>query len=294
MCLIIEIPATSANLGPGFDTLGLAIDIKNRVKIIPSSIYSISISGEGEKDNRLKINNSFVNIFYEQYKNITGYRDNFRFEFQNNIPLSRGLGSSSAVIIGAITSAYEMANIKISKDKILQKALFYEHHADNISPATYGGFTVSLIKNSRVYVQKKPMPNYLKAVMVIPNKSMSTNHSRTLLPKYYKARDTIFNLSRSTALAVAFFREDWELLKIASEDKMHQNLRMKSLEELFLVQKISLKNGALMSTLSGSGSSFFNLVYSDDAKYLKKVLSDKFPSFRIEIVDFDNNGVVIS
>ncbi len=291
--MIIEVPATSANLGPGFDTLGVALNLKNIATITKAQISSISVKGEGENDIRLKTNNSFVNIFYDHYQNITGYKDNFRFEFINNVPIARGLGSSSAVIIGAITSAYEMAGVKISKDMILKKALFYENHPDNIAPATYGCFTSSVVKNSKVYTQKKEMPSYLKAVMVIPNVSMSTNHSRTLLPKRYKAKDTIFNISRSTNLAVAFFCEDWELLKIVSEDKVHQELRMGGLKELFEVQQLALRNGALMSTLSGSGSSFFNLVYSDKALSLKNKLIDKFPKFRVEIFDFDNNGVVI-
>ena len=291
--MIIEIPATSANLGPGFDTLGVALDFKNVASISKASISSISIRGEGENDIRLKTNNIFVNIFYDHYKNVTGYKDNFRFEFINNIPIARGLGSSSAVIVGAITSAYEMAGVKISKDMVLKKALFYENHPDNIAPATYGCFTSSLVKNSRVYTQKKEMPSYLKAVMVIPHIAMSTNQSRTLLPQRYKAKDTIFNISRSTNLALAFFCEDWELLKIASEDKVHQDLRMAGLKELFEVQQLALRHGALMSTLSGSGSSFFNLVYSDKAESLKGQLIDKFPKFRVEIFDFDNNGVVI-
>ena len=284
------VPATSANLGPGFDTLGLAIDLKNRVVIKRAKFFSISIKGEGENNYRLKTNNKFISIFYEIYKEITNSRDNFRFEFYNNIPLARGMGSSSAIIVSAIGAAYAMAKIVVPKEKILNKALIFENHPDNISPAVYGGFTVSIVDNGKVFVKRKEIPSYLKAVMVIPDRAMSTSLSRKALPKYYKMQDIVFNISHSSFLTAAFLSEDWEMLKRASKDRIHQKYRMENMRELFEVQKIALKNGALMSTLSGSGSSFFNLVYEEDAKRVRDSLKNSFPNFRVEIFDLDNVG----
>ncbi len=291
--MVFTVPATSANLGPGFDTLGLAIDLKNRVVIKRSKFLSISLKGEGENNYRLKTNNRFVSIFYEIYRSITDRRDNFRFEFYNKIPLSRGMGSSSAMIVSAIGSAYAMAGLRVSKERILNKALIYENHPDNISPAVYGGFTVSVVENERVFVKRKKLPSYLKAVMVIPNRPMSTNQSRKALPKHYKMQDIVFNISHSSFLTAAFFSEDWESLKLASKDRLHQKYRMNNMKELFRVQKIALESGALMSTLSGSGSSFFNLAYKDDAKSVYNNLKKAFPSFRVEIFDLDNAGFEI-
>lgn len=291
--MTIKVPATSANMGPGFDTLGIGINLTNKVNIKRSKYFSISIKGEGEDKPKLKKNNAFINIFYELYKKMTGEKDKFRFEFDNAIPLSRGLGSSSAVIIAAMAAAYEAANAKISKDKLLNKALFYESHPDNVAPAVFGGFTVSVVENKKVYMQKKVMPDYLKAVMVIPGRSMSTVYSRGRLPKSYSVNKTVFNVSRSSLLSAAIFNEKWDFLKVASRDMIHQDQRMKSMPELFSVQKKALENGALMSTLSGSGSSFFNMAHIDDAKKLKEVLSLKFPSFRVEIFDFNNDGLEI-
>ncbi len=292
--MVIKVPATSANLGPGFDSLGLAIDLNNIITIKRSKFTTISIKGEGSNRPGIKTNNQFVNIFYNFYTKLIGKRDNFRFEFYNQIPFSRGLGSSSAVIVSAIASAYHMADIEMSKSSILDKALFYEPHPDNIAPATHGGFTASfIIKNERVFTQKKELPSYLKAVMVIPNKPMSTNRSRAKIPKSVSMQKAIFNLSHAATLTAAFFNEDWSMLRLASEDKFHQNIRMNSLRELYKVQKIALLNGALMSTLSGSGSSFFNMVYEEDASFLQKKLKESFPQFKVEIYDFNNNGYVI-
>ena len=288
--MIIKAPATSANLGPGFDTLGLALDLNNQVKITKSKFISISIKGEGANRAKVKTNNQFVSIFYNFYTKLMGKRDNFRFEFVNNIPFSRGLGSSSAVIVSAIASAYYMSNIELSKHSILNKALFYEPHPDNIAPAVYGGFVSSLIYDNKVISQKKEIPDYLRAVIVIPNKAMSTNHSRTQLPRNISLKKAVYNISHATVLSSAFFNEDWKSLRYASKDMIHENIRMNNLKELFKVREIALENGALMSTLSGSGSSFFNLTYEEDARHLQKVLLKNFPKFRVEIYKFNNIG----
>jgi len=291
--LKIKIPATSANLGPGFDCLGLAIALYNEVCIKPSSYQSISVKGEGEENAKLKKNNIFVSIFYDIYQELVGKKDPFRFEFSNNIPFSRGLGSSSAVIVGAIASAYEMAGVKASRETILNKALLYETHPDNIAPAVFGGFTSSIVENGKVRTLKKELSEKLTVVMVIPDRPMSTAHSRTLLPKSYPMKNVVYNVSRSSQLVAAFFSENWEFLRMASKDCMHEHRRMKQMRELFEVREIALKSGALMSTLSGSGSSFFNLVKSDDAQKIATALKNAFGMFRVEIFELDNNGFEI-
>ena len=292
--MIIKVPATSANLGPGFDSLGLALELNNIISIKPADFISISIKGEGANKPGIKTNNQFVNIFYNFYVKLVGKRDNFRFEFNNFIPFSRGLGSSSAVIVAAIASAYEMAEVKLTRESILDKALFYEAHPDNIAPAVHGGFTASMaIKNEHVYAQKTEIPSYLKAIMVIPNKSMSTAKSRAKMARSISLQKAVFNLTHTAVLTAAFFNKDWSVLRLASEDKMHQNLRMNNMRELYHVQRTALLNGALMSTLSGSGSSFFNLAYQDDAPLIQEKLKTEFPRFRIEVYDFNNTGYLI-
>jgi homoserine kinase len=291
--MIVTVPATSANLGPGFDTLGLALNIKNRVIIKPAKFKSVSLKGEGANNPKLKDNNMFVNTFNDFYYNLNHKKQNFRFEFINEIPLSRGLGSSSAVFISAITSAFAINDIHIDKQKILNLALSYESHPDNITPAVMGGFTVATVKDFEVNFIKKDLPDTLKAVVVIPNRPISTNLSRKTLPLKYSKEDTIFNISHASLLSAAILSENWDMLKLASNDRMHQYYRMKQMPELFSVQKIAKGNGALMSTLSGSGSTFFNLVYDKDAEKLVSSLKENFPHFKVFSCDFNNNGVEV-
>lgn len=289
----ILIPATSANLGPGFDCLGLSLQLFNEVQIEKSSVLSISITGEGSDIIFFKKNNIFINIFYEIYEKLSGKKENFRFIFQNNIPLSRGLGSSSAVIVGAIASAYCMSGFKVEKERILDEALKYETHPDNIAPASLGGFVCSLVENNKVYSIKKEIDKDLAAIIVIPNLAMNTEQSRQALAKNLSFNDAVFNLSHASFLTACFLEKKYEFLKFASQDKLHQINRMKNLPELFMVQKFALENKALMSTLSGSGSSFFSLAYKDDAKDLFLKMQKQFKDFCVRYLEFDNNGFEI-
>ncbi|MCW8838947.1 MAG: homoserine kinase [Thiovulaceae bacterium] len=289
----ISVPATSANLGPGFDSLGLAVDLRNKVEFHPSKFFSVSIKGEGENNPRLKGNNLFIGIFNEHYTRLTKKKQSFKFTFYNQIPMSRGLGSSSAVIVSAIASAHEAAGIRVSKRRILNHALVYENHPDNITPAVMGGFNAATVEKNKVFSQKKHLPEYIKAVVIIPNKQMNTSRSRTVLPKSYSKDNAVYNLSHTALSVASFFNEDWEMLRLASHDRFHQKARMKMLPELFAVQKVAYESGALMSTLSGSGSTFFNMVYDEDAAMISNKLKQKFPEFSVKTLDFDNNGLII-
>ncbi len=291
--MIISVPATSANLGPGFDTLGLAIDLRNEIVIKPSRFLSLSTHGEGSENPRIKKNTLFLNIFNKHYRRLSGKHNTFRFEFTNRIPISRGLGSSSAVIVAAITAAYAAAGAKYNKREILNHALKFEHHPDNITPAVMGGFNVACLEGDRVFSKKRRMPGYLRAVLVVPNRTISTNRSRHVLPKVYPKEEMVYSLSRAAYMTALFMSESWDQLRIASKDKIHQDRRMKMMPDLFEVQKIALSQGALMSTLSGSGSTFFSLAYEDDADAIAQALAHRFPHYRVLIHALDNHGVTV-
>ena len=291
--MVITVPATSANLGPGFDTLGLALNLRNEIEIKPAEYTSIEIYGENAEYLKTLKRNYFVEIFSDIYKNLTGKEDSFSFKFNNKIPLSRGLGSSSAVIVAAITAAYEMAQVPYKKDKIINTALQYEPHPDNITPATLGGFCVAKLRKNKVYFLKKFIPTSLRAVIVIPNKPVSTAKSRNTLKTHYPLKDVVTNISSTAMITAAFFSEKFDILKYVVEDKIHQENRMKIVPELFKIREIALREGALMSTLSGSGSTFFNLAYKDDAYNIYSALKDNFKDFNVKILYFDNVGVKV-
>lgn len=296
--MILSVPATSANLGPGLDVLGLSLDFRNEFHITKARESSVEIYGEGQGVQRFLADNMFVKIFRKTLEHLGVDEREFRFEFFNKIPVSRGMGSSSAVIVGAIAAAYKVANIPIDKQEIVEQALAYEPHPDNIAPATFGGFTISMLgsgaDSGKVFSIKHTMPTYLRAVMVIPNRSISTKYSRQSLPKKYASYDVIYNMSHTSALSAAIMQEKWDLLRLASRDKLHQERRMRQYPVLFSVQKCALENGALMSTLSGSGSSFFNLCLEGDMSRLLQALQDRFQHFRVIPMWLDNDGLIFS
>lgn len=286
----VLVPATSANLGPGFDCLGLGLGLYNEVEIKRQNFHSISIKGENENSAKFLKNNYFVMLFNEIYQKLTGEIHSFKFNFVNNIPFSRGLGSSSAVIVSAIASAYKLAGFEVKKQTILNEALIYENHPDNITPATYGGFTSSVIFKNSVIVNKAEISDEIKAVVVIPDIKMPTQKARKQLPKNLPLQSCVANLSGASFIASCFFSKNYKDLRYGAIDKIHENIRMKNLPELFEIRDIAYANGSLLSTLSGSGSSFLNITYKDDAKSLKDKLLAKFPKFRVEILNFDNDG----
>lgn len=286
-------PATSANLSPGFDSLGLAIKLYNEVTITPSPMQIISIKGENSDKPHLKKNNPYVSTFFETFKSLTKKEQNFKFDFTNNIPFSRGLGSSSAMIVSAIASAYHLAGLKADKKSILDRALVYENHPDNLAPAVYGGFTTSVVHDKKVITKQKSLPSSISAVVVIPDKPISTSKSRTLLPKQYNLEDIVWNISHASFLTSAFMNEDWDLLKIGANDRLHERQRMEQMPILFKVREVSYANKSLLSTLSGSGSTFFNIAYKKDVNTLMNALKNEFSEYQVLSFDFDNNGFFI-
>lgn len=290
--LRIKVPATSANLGPGFDTLGLALQIYNTITIEENSVDTVVFLSKLENDFLLKPEfNNFFKILKSELKELGITDRNFLIKFDNKIPMARGLGSSSAVIVSAVMAAFLIADIKFSKKKILNKALKYEEHPDNITPAIYGGFTVSILSNKKVIFQKKNIEDELDVILAIPNIKTNTKASRITLKKNFSMEDIVFNISRVALVTSSFFNSDWRLLKEATKDKLHQTKRMSNMPILFDIRKESLRSGALMSTLSGSGPTIFNLSFKKSTDYIYRNIQNKFEDINVIKTKIDNKGL---
>lgn len=289
----IFVPATSANLGPGFDALGLCISLFNNASIKKSKKFNFSFSGEGEGFIDRK-KNIIIEAFKKTTLDLIGEKlVDVDIDIENKIPISKGLGSSSASIVLGIALAYKHLGIEIDKAQVLNQALTYEDHPDNIAPAIYGGFCSSIIKDSKVQTIKANIDTKLKALILTPPFSVSTKKSRTKLPKKVPLKDAVFNLSHASFLTAVFFTQQYDLLRDASLDMLHQTNRMHNISVLFDVQKIALLHGALSCTLSGSGPSMLSICYQEDIQNLRSKLQQKFPNFDIRACSFDNHGLII-
>ncbi|MDU7693162.1 MAG: homoserine kinase [Helicobacter sp.] len=272
--MIISTPATSANLGPGFDCLGIALNLRNFFTI---------------KKNKKNENNANDNIFNKIFKEHCDL--DFSLSIEANIPSSRGLGSSASVIIAGLGAAHFLKHNNFDKKAILDLALQYEGHPDNISPCVFGGFCISLINNNSIEVLKTQIPSEIRAILVIPNHKVPTDQSRSALPNTYSLSDATFNIAHASFLSACFITQKWDDLKLAAKDKIHQDYRMQSYPLLYEIQNTALTFGALCSTLSGSGSSMLNIAFKDDAELLTKRLKDAFPACKVINTDFDNEGL---
>lgn len=247
----VSVPATSANLGPGFDCLGLALELYLEVEAKLSEEDAFFYQGEGS------LPNTPDNLMHQGYK--LAFKEcgkpapPIRFFAQNPIPLARGLGSSSAALVAGIVIANEVMNDALGKDGIFQLSAKIEGHPDNVAPAVYGGFTVSAQRADGSYLSETlELPDWT-FLFAVPGFELLTSKARSVLPHGYKAADVIFNTSRTALWSLAVAQNKPELLRLASQDRMHEPYRAPLIPGLLETQKALLDAGAYAAFLSGAG-----------------------------------------
>ncbi len=261
----VRVPASTANLGSGFDTLGMALALYNEIELTEEG-HGVQLFVEGEGKPALEkagpqtlVVRAVQAMLGEFGANLSG----LKVRQINRIPLRRGLGSSAAACVGGIAAAARLAGVELSPDEILTRALPFEGHPDNITPALIGGLTASAIIDGRVAFAKLPVPDRLKAVAVIPNLEMATKRAREVLPKQVPFQDAVFNLTRLALLLAGLATGRLDLLAAGSEDRLHQPYRAGLLPGMEAILEEGRRAGALATFLSGAGSTLLALVSGD-------------------------------
>lgn len=225
----VKVPATSANVGAGFDTMGLALAIYNifDVEEIESGLEFVGF--EEKYCNEDNLIYKAMEIFFEKvlYKK-KGYKISL---IECDIPTTRGLGSSSTCIIAGILAANKISKANFKKDDIINVINEIEGHPDNVVPALLGGFVVSVVEKSKVYYNRIELDENLIFCAAIPNFEFKTEISRSILPKSYSSVDVFYNLSRVALTATAFFSKNYELLLFSCHDKLHEPYRSKHIKD---------------------------------------------------------------
>lgn len=250
----ITIPATSANLGPGFDCLGLALCCYNTIS------YEFMEEGlvvELLPQDQGKIPADKRNLIYRIFNNTLqkmGVRTpGLRIVQTNDIPPMRGMGSSAACVVGGVLMADAYTGGKLSVQEQLELCAQEEGHPDNILPAILGGITVGGLDGKTVrYVRLAPPPA-MRLMVFVPPFTLSTRKARAALPKSVSMGDAVFNLSRAALLTAAFAGGDLSLLSFAMQDRLHQPYRKPLVPGYEEIERIALKHGALSAYLSGAG-----------------------------------------
>lgn len=277
--LKIRVPATSANLSVGFDTLGIALNIYNEFGFEKSSFDNVDAFESKFRTNNLVLK-SYKRFF--EYYNIK-YIPVKILPFRIDIPSSRGLGSSASCIVAGVMAANILSSLNLKKEELLDLCASIEGHPDNVLPALVGGLCAAFMAHEKYYYKKYIPSSRLQFYSLIPPFELKTELSRSVLPKMYNRCDVIANLSRIVNLPSAFIDGDIELLKAIFDDKIHEPYRYKIIEHSLDV-KTYFKDYAV--AISGAGSSL--LVIGD-----KVIELDKIYDFKIVKVIVDNNGVEI-
>lgn len=256
----VQVPASTANLGPGFDCLGMALKLYNTVEMTEtSSGLAIEVTGEGAseipKDTTNVVYNSARQVFKKAGYNPAG----LKIRLINNIPVSRGLGSSAAAIVGGMVAANVISGGKLNLHQLLKLAVEMEGHPDNVTPALIGGITVYVHSEDEVKYLKIEPPAGLKAVVAIPAFPLSTKSARKTLPKQVNLEDAVFNIGRAALLVGALQKGDLDFLGVAMEDRLHQCYRaglVPGMRKVFAAAKLA---GARGIALSGAGPALIAL-----------------------------------
>ncbi|HSA06206.1 MAG TPA: homoserine kinase [Candidatus Gastranaerophilales bacterium] len=310
MKVTVKVPATTANIGPGFDCFGIALSIYNKITleelIYPAEGLEINVfSGENENDSSLlTIPTDRTNIVYKAVELLYNYvgqtPPGLKINIEANIPIAKGLGSSASVIVGGILAANKLLGNPADEAALLSIANEVEGHPDNITPAILGGFNFSSAEEDGSIVYRKiDWPENWKFIVCIPDYELSTQISRSVLPEKVDMKDAIFNLKRSAMFIEALHKENAELMKYALNDKLHQVHRSR-LVTGFDKAKERLDNlpHILGTVISGAGPAVLviyekNNNFEDIKSELSAVWRESGVKVAIKNINIDTKGAVI-
>ncbi len=292
----IDVPATSANLGSGFDSLGIALTMKNRVWMEESDTLEISCTDGIEVP--LDSSNLIFWAASHLYEICGKKLEGLKIIQENNIPMARGLGSSSACIVAGILGANRFMGNPLSQGDLIHLAAKIEGHPDNTSPAISGGLVASAMEGERVYSVSVPVSEKIRFAVMIPPFELKTEKARAALPKQYSREDAVYNLSRSALMTASLFSGKLENLRVAVQDKIHQPYRSGLIEHYDTVFRMSYELGSLGTYVSGAGPTIIAMIDSENAKAfgdscLSHLEDRGVKGWRVEILSADQQGAQI-
>lgn len=298
----IRVPASTSNLGPGFDCFGLALKLYLTVRAtaIPDASEPCRVTTTGAKENQALPRNA-ANMIYRAMA-FAARRENFSLPpvelvVHNEIPLASGLGSSAAAIVAGIKLASLLTRHELSDQLILNYATEFEGHPDNVAASLCGGFVVNCLQNDRTVIAAKfDWPTGIRVVVVSPQSQLPTHVARAALPRTVSRSKAVYNLQRSALFTAAIARQRYEMLWEAMRDQLHQSQRESLVPGLAEALALPRMEGLLGVALSGAGPSILALVDRDEEQIGARIASC-FEAHRIKstirILDVDNDGCLL-
>lgn len=297
MRVVAKIPGTTANLGSGFDAFGLALTIYLHLDVqIQEKGVVIESNGEGAAElphgESHLVYRTIDSVFVKSGRETPG----MRIVMRNEIPLSRGLGSSGAAIIAGLLCGAKLTGIELSGEEVLQLANDFEGHPENAASSYLGGLTINCNSGDKIVTKKVAADERLKAVVLIPDLRISTNKARKVLPTNVSHRDAVFNLQRSALLSHAFLTHDYSALRQAMSDRLHQAFRGRLIPGFDDFIGLAYQNGALGAGISGSGSTIICFTLEDGLAlkntWEKQAITTGLQA-RVSVLGVDNAGAQV-
>jgi len=292
----VKVPATSANLGPGFDTLGMALSYYDEldVEVVSGSGVTVEVTGEGAGEVATDASNLIVRSIAHVFEQVKQPLPGLKLTARNVIPHGRGMGSSGAAVVSGVMAAKGLLAgvVEFTPEQLLQLATDLEGHPDNVAPALFGGLTIAWEDDNGPHHKKLIVHRGVSPLELIPNFKMSTAIARALQPESVPHADAVFNVSRS-ALLVAALTQSPELLMAATEDRLHQDYRSEAMPEAGDVIELMRKYNHA-AVVSGAGPSVLVLA-SDPAERMDAVrlAAQHYPQWRALVLAVDFKGATV-
>ena len=252
-----SVPATSANLGPGYDAIGLALQLYNRFSFEErndGASLSVAVSGTGSEGIPTDESNLVFQAAMRVFEAVDFRPNGLHITIENSLPSTSGLGSSSTAIVGGLLCANALAGSPLDRDELLRMAAVMEGHPDNVMPAICGGLTIGVLDGEELIAEKIDLPP-MEVVIVTPSFAMPTAESRSVVPGTLSIQDAVFNIGRSALLLRVLATGHFEKLRVAMQDRLHQPYRLKLIPGFEEAMAVAYENGADGVALSGAGPS---------------------------------------
>jgi homoserine kinase len=282
-----RVAATTSNLGPGFDTLGIALQLYNHTRLTPNGTQRfriVSPIASANTNGAQSMVEEAADLYFQQTRRAPFGCD---VHLSGDVPIARGLGSSVTVRLGIIAGLDALCGTRITRQRLLELLSALEHHPDNAAPAVFGGFTVAGLLDASVRCLSSKVNPRARFVALIPDFEISTQMARKLVPASFNKADTVHNLNRAALITAAFTANRLDLLPGLFEDRVHQPYRQQLIPQLGPVIAAGVNAGALGGWLSGSGSTIICLTLRN-SRAVGAAMLRELPNAHIRILAADN------
>ena len=288
----VHVPGTTANLGPGFDTLGIALRLYNRVRVEPTSSKTITLRSPIDAEAREGATAMLSEAAKAFGRRARRSAHGFDIWLEGDVPIARGLGSSVTARLGCVAALNALAGSPLDRQALFEVVSELEGHPDNAAPAVFGGFTAATLVDGRARAVRFPIGSDVRFVTLIPNFEVSTPAARKLVPQQFSKSDTVHSLTRVAFITAAFAAGRPEQLRGCFDDRIHQPYRETLIPQLSAVIRAGEKAGAIGGWLSGSGSTIICMTVGKP-EAVGRAMQRALPDSRVVILPADSRGVRI-